>query len=514
MSLIIIDGLIVVSLADTAAREQAAWAEPLFWLGLLLLYAPVAARLTSASISRTESLGLIALLGVALYVVKVLHSPLNFTHHDEFIHWRTVDDIVTTGRLFSPNPLLPISARYPALELVTAAAMSLTGLPPFEAGVLIVGLARLVFVVALWLVFEQVSGSVQIAGLATLIYMANPIFLFFNAMFKYETMALPLAALIVYLLLCRQRDPARSRVYTLAVGVLLLALVTTHHLTAFILSAFLGLWTLTAWYTRRGATERGPSDMFVLSLALNIVWAILFADMLTSYIGPLLTRAATSVVQMLSGDPGARRELFVGDKGSNPLWERVVGLASAGLIVAGLPFGLLEIWRRYRDNALAVALGVAAVGYPASLALRLSGGSWEVGYRTAEFLFVAVGFVVALGVAAGLNGRWHGIRGLLFVVAASVVFVGGIVNGWTSVWRLPGPYLPAQDTRSVEQQGIAAAEWTRDYLGPNNIIGADRTNGLLLTTYGNQYSTSTLNGGVNPGWALYAPRLDGEAVAT
>src|SRR5690606_27480425 len=47
-------GLVVVALANNGAREGAAWAEPLFWLALAAIFAPIAWRLLSHAPSRRE----------------------------------------------------------------------------------------------------------------------------------------------------------------------------------------------------------------------------------------------------------------------------------------------------------------------------------------------------------------------------------------------------------------------------------------------------------------------------
>ena len=52
---------------------------------------------------------------------------------------------------------------------------------------------------------------------------------------------------------------------------------------------------------------------------------------------------------------------------------------------------------------------------------------------------------------------------------------------------LPGHYLVSADTRSIEPEGIAAAEWTADHLAPNSRLIADRINGLLMGAFGRQY---------------------------
>ncbi len=59
------------------------------------------------------------LVGLALYGVKVLGAPSSFVMFDEFLHWATLDDIVVTGRLFTPNNILLASPYYPGLEIAS-----------------------------------------------------------------------------------------------------------------------------------------------------------------------------------------------------------------------------------------------------------------------------------------------------------------------------------------------------------------------------------------------------------
>src|SRR6266545_4304543 len=99
---------------------------------------------TNRGLGWLPALSLVGALG--LYLVKVLHSPLIFTLHDEFIHWHTANDILKSGHLFRENPLLPASALFPGLEIVTAALTRLSGLTIFDAGVVVVGIARLMLV--------------------------------------------------------------------------------------------------------------------------------------------------------------------------------------------------------------------------------------------------------------------------------------------------------------------------------------------------------------------------------
>ena len=153
----------------------------------------------------------------------------------------------------------------------------------------------------------------------------------------------------------------------------------------------------------------------------------------------------------------------------------------------GLPFGLLQIWRRYRNNVLALALAVGAFGYPASQVIRLTQRGFFVSVRALEFLFVAVAFILAVGVVdSWLVNRPSRRLTMIFTALATIIFVGGVILGRPPWMRLPGPYLVVADTRSIELQGLAAAEWAGAFLGPDNRIATDRINGALMGAYGEQ----------------------------
>ena len=68
------------------------------------------------------------------------------------------------------NPVLPVTGHYVGLPAITDAVSSLTGLKVFGAGILVIGVARLVIMLGLFLLFEDVSGSARVAGLAALFY--------------------------------------------------------------------------------------------------------------------------------------------------------------------------------------------------------------------------------------------------------------------------------------------------------------------------------------------------------
>ena len=176
-----------------------------FFTGLLLIFIPPLVRLISPAPSRFERIALVCMVGVACYLVKVMTSPLYFSLFDEFLHWRTVNDIADSGRLFSGNALLPVSPSYPGLEIVTSALASLSGLDTFTSGLIVVGFARLLMIMSLFALYEQVLKSSRMASIAVMIYMANPHFLLFDAQYAYEFLALPLSVFVLFVLSPHQK---------------------------------------------------------------------------------------------------------------------------------------------------------------------------------------------------------------------------------------------------------------------------------------------------------------------
>jgi hypothetical protein len=488
LSVVMACGLLLVAIANAAARQAANWAEPAFWLGLIVIVVPAAYRLLRSDVHRDERLGLVVLVGMALFISHFVYAPLSPTAFDEFLHVRTAQDMIATGRLFAPNNLLPVSPYYPGLENVTAAMQQLGGLSIIQSGFVLLAAGRIAFMLALFLFMEQAGGSARLAGLAALVYMANPRFLYFDAQYSYESIALPLAALVLYLTAWRERVGFSPRWTLLLITIAVLGVVVSHHITSIVLAMFLVLWTVARIVLRRRSTPGpGPIDVAVLSTLALGAWSFFVAIPTIGYLGPQVSGAVSQLRDLLSG-AARSRELFRSPRGDiAPAWEQVAGVASIAVILIILIVGLPAVWRRYRDDPIALSLAAVALAYPVILVARLTVAGAVVASRSPEFLFLGVGFVAAVALTAPqprLVARF--IRPVPVILLAVVLFVGGVIVGIPQWQRLPGPYLVSADSRSIEPNGIAAAEWTRLYLGADRRFVADRVNELLVGTYGGQ----------------------------
>jgi hypothetical protein len=495
-------GVLLVALAAEAGRVASQWADLLFWLGLLVLFVPVTLRIISSKPARHERIALVVMLGSLLSLFRDLEQPLSFAFNDEFAQWRTVLDIVASGHLFQRNPILTVSPFYPGLQIATDALSSLTGLSLFVSGMIVLEVAEMLLLLALYLFFEYLGGSAQVAAIATLLYMAKPTF-FADTLFHYEDLALPLVVFVLFTVIHRSSMLKGRRLgLTLAIALGIAAVAITHHVASYMLVAFLLLWTATflllkaVAFLRRNRgkeVEASPGGAALIGIVLVGAWSAFSGARVLNYLYPILETAVNQFVQILTGHAAVRQAFGNSTGFVEPVWERLVSYASIGLITLGLPFGLFQIWRRYRANAAALAVAIGALAYPFILALRLTNAGVNLGGRAQPYVFGAVAFVLALGIKRFWLSHVPSWRlSTLLTGAMAIVFIGGWVIGTSPYWnRLPGPYLAFADQRSAQPEGVSAAEWAGTYLGPGQRIISDHANNLLMGTYGGEWPVTT-----------------------
>lgn len=506
-------GVLAVSLAYWAGRAGHEGLVPnvVYWVGQVLIVAPVALRLLSPSPPpRTWALGALALLVTAEYVVKFCYSPVMFTFPDELQHWRGTQNILRTGELFTTNASLPISPSYPGLEEVTAAFSSVTGMSVFVSGLLVVGAAHLTLVALLFALFTKVSGSERIAALGASVYVLNPHFTNFDSMFIYQVLALPFLVLALYAVFELAEGGGLDRSHARGLWVVLAAsLVTvtvTHHVTSYVLTGLLGLLVVVTLVRSGWSAARVTLVAFVVAASLSLTWALTVAPRTLGYFTPALTSLAEGLLPA-SGTSATQTSLPAG-----PVFDRLLVVAfilGTALLVAA---GIARVRNDGRRGDLTITFAIASLGYYAVVATRvLVPDGAELAGRALTFVFLPLSYVAALGLGgrgAPLDGRAaHGrtpsverlvtrfgrvmprgrFRRLVPVALATTIFLGSIAAGWPPYWeRLPGSYQAGGFERAVSPQGVIAAKWALARLGAGNRFGVDRGNEALLGAYGRQ----------------------------
>jgi hypothetical protein len=491
--------------------------ECFFLLGLLILFIPGVLRSLSVLPSRLERICSLCGLGLCFYAVEFMVSPFHFSSFDDFLHWRTADDILRSGHLFSPNAMLPVSPYYPGLEIVTNAVGTMTGLSTFYAGVVVIIAARFLMVLALFLLFERITASSRMAGIAVLVYMANPHFIFFDAIYNYETLALPLATFTLYLLVRYEITNKDHRLVICCAWCMVIVLTITHHMTDYTLTGLLLLWTMASFLRPASRAVRVHlTALTVFAASLAVAYAFLLpGNPVWSYLSGYFASALSELGHIVSGSSAAR-PLFVGAAHTAPLWDSIAMTISVVLVTLSLPPGLYILWQQYRRNLPAVTLGIFSLVYPASQLFRFTAYGAEITDRAAAFLFLSIACLITMLIVR-FWPRWRrSVGGIVCIAGAlSLILVGGVVVAVGPVYTdLPGSYLVSADMRSIEPEGIQAATWSLAYLGANNRIGTDRTNQMLMSTYGDQRVVTRLYDNVDIAPVFYAPRLGPDEVET
>jgi hypothetical protein len=488
-------GVLLCSLGQALSRASTEPAMALYVLGLLLIGLPIFYRLLGEGASAGERLAMACALGVAFYLVKVVHDAPSFTFSDELVHAFNLEQIREHSHLFHHNPILEVTPFYPGLEGAASALAKVCGLSSYSAALVLVGVARLTLIGGLFLLFERVGGSARAAGVATAIYTTNFNFLFWGAQFSYESLALPL--LVIVFLMLSEREGATGlgtlREWAAPIVVAICAIVVTHHLTSYALIVVLVLLAATLWYFARDWAAPNPWPFAALTAVLVAFWLAAVAGETVTYLSNPISEAVEALGNTIVGE-STPRGLFQGsgDIGPTPIGARILALAGVLLLFVGWVFGLREAWRRLRDRPWPLLFTLASLGFFAALALRLAPAAWETGNRAGEFFFIGLAFVIA---GAGLQRlRWPTPRLAPFVLTAAfgVVLLGGAISGWPWDAQLAKPLEVSAGGRAIVSPPLALAEWAGRE-GPGGKWAAATADANLLLVPGGRDVTAGTN---------------------
>jgi len=486
LSVLVSIGLLLIAIANNASRdgEPWAWNMDLYWMRFLIIFVPVVFRLLSEKASRKERIALVLVVAVGLYIVKVLYSPVDFKFSDELQHWRSTFDIAQIESLFHPNPILPVSASYPGLESVVVAAIKVTGLSIFQAGILTIGVGRILFTLALYLLYERLSKSVRVASLAIQLYLINPHYLYFTSFYIYQSLALPFVALVLFSVANQESGGNQDRIGLKPVVMAgVVATTVTHHVTSYALLFFFLFWWVFTYILRFfRREERLPTWIVTFTVVILITWITYVAIITVSYLGPQIGQGIEELIRFVTREETVKSTFEAPDRN---LIELIAGVSATLLISMTLPIGSLYVWYRYRKQTLTLLFAVGSFSYPATIILRLTSQGAEFAGRMWTFAFMMVVFTMAVGTFELLRVYpriW--IRYLFFPLFFSVIYLGGMISGYPPPWaRMPGPFDASAGQRSIDRERIRAAQWAAT-LEHEGLLVTDFNNHVLMGSYG------------------------------
>jgi hypothetical protein len=481
-------GVLICAYANALARQMLDPSPLILWAGVLLIALPIFYRLTSRDAPPAERLMLVCLLGLSLYGVKLVRDAPIFIFSDEPVHAFNANQIFVHHHLFRYNPILPVTPSYPGLEGATSALTTITGLSSYWAGAIIVGVARFSLMAGLFLLFSRISGSARTAGLATAIYATNFNFFYWGTQFSYESLSLPIFVVMLMAIAERGATPREwTRDWAVPIVLGISAIVVTHHLTSYALAAFLAGLALAYWLVRRDWEWPNPWPYAAVTAVLASAWLLLVASSTFGYLSPVLGGAFEAIFNTASGE-APPRGLFEGRGPSaptTPALARGVALLAIFLLFAAFPFGLRKVWQRHRRKPFALIFSVAALGFFATLALRLAPAAWETGNRAGEFLFIGLAFVLAM---AGLqnwvprNRPWIG--RVVLTGVFGIVLVGNSIAGWPWDLQLASPVRASAEGGTISSPPLALGEWAYRNMAEDSRFAATTADARMLLSPG------------------------------
>lgn len=507
-------GLGLNGLAVTVARTRFAVGEWLFCAAIVIPFVVFISILLAARPSPALRKFLIAAVGLYPSVVYRLSSPLVVGGFDEHLHEQELLNLLRGSGLFAPNPMLTAGPNYPGMELFTGVVARLSDMPVMLAMSLVVLLCRLVLVLTIYNAALTVSPSARVASLTVIFYAVSPQFYFFNSQFSYQTMAVTLGLGGLFLLRRAQLADERttSRRFWRAGILALLSVVVTHHVTSWLILAFLTSWAMVAPPGKRKLLFRTASVMG----AAVACWTAVSASQLVTYLRPLLNADLKQFKAFLAGS--AQRAVFAPAAGNTatPQWERAI-LIFYSLICtfAAIAVGVILVSRalRTRDHMLGL-LSVLCLAFPLTLAAHFIPSAADLGDRASTFFFLPLALSCSLvvmrdrRVAGYVSRRRRRSSATLasLVAVTSLAYLGGVMLGAGPAWEwLPGPYLVSADPRTQDAETLAAVRWAAAHLPPGSHIAADRVPADLLESEARLWPVISPSQGLEPAWLYFSP---------
>jgi hypothetical protein len=502
-------------IAPTAAIESY---DPIFWAGMLLAYLAVAWR----AVSGHHAVFWLVLLGLFTVLPKFWMSANGPIYFDETAHFALLQNVVSSGQLLQHTPLLPIGTYYPGLQSAAAAIHELTGLPPWDSALTLIAVVHCLLPVQVYYLARALPVPYRWAAVAGLVYAANPSFVFFDAQFSYESVALLLMLTIVRLYveaLAAERSGSPTWGQRLSASLLIavtsFGLVVTHHLTslagiALLVAGALILKPISGFADRKGGWRRQLVRwMPVFTLAtIFALWVGFVAPGTVSYLSPSVSGTASEIAALAAGSAHSGVTRVVFSHSTAPIYEQAAAIAAPVVIAIAFLFAVVRWLQKPALRSNFLWSFVLTAGYLVSLPLTLTSEGAEPAHRSWASTFVGVALLPgALVILFDLDKRRQWLKSAAATIGAiglTVVFVGNVAVDAAPASRFPGPYQFGSDTRSVTPETLRLAHWVQAHLGRHAHVVTDRFTALALTAHADSF-TPLLRRGLSIAAIWYDP---------
>jgi hypothetical protein len=394
----------------------------------------------------------------------------------------------------------------------------------------VIVLAHVLSVLAIYQLVRMVGASARGAAVGAVIYTLNPSWLYFNAVFSYESVALPLLLWCLAATVAAGRSSQKLNLRAIAMAVLCVVILpVVHHLTTIMLCLILMLLIIarvvpfvrqTAAGGRGAKRERFWPLIFIgccLLVSIAYWWSGLLGR-IVGYLGPELVRGFEQLDKILDGVEQTSRSRSLFEGAANPPYEIVSGYLFPFVLLALFSWSVAVLWRnRRRVGSTAWAFAVLGAMFFGSMPLLLTAGGSEGAHRSwgYSFIGIAVVFGLAWSLAPNLKRdtvatRWRavwrvfrrpGVTAAVVGIVLTVLALGSAAVGIKVSHRFPGSALVGDDARSVSRESGEVAAWLAANAAVDSRVLTDRFSSLQIGSLGRM---ATLRPSTTfPVWDIY-----------
>lgn len=469
-----------------------------FWMGILLSGLSLVRLILYDQIRRQYRLIILFILGLTFYLPIIFWSPNYFHFGDEILHYTTSRLIQEQGNL-DIDVNFDIAKFYPGISLTTVFLSEFSDTSIFFSGKLLIGIIHSMILIFMYLFFERVVQSERIPIIGAVIYAINSRYVLFDGFFSYESMALPLMVLTLfifskYMIDSEKMVPVKKSYFRILGVVSISALVITHHFTSYMLLLFMIMISL---IVHRSKLIQYKKDIYIatsLTFVLIFGWMIYNATTGFNYFGRFIRRSFTDILKMISTESTEQiiqREPYW--QAPIPYYEPVITkFLYMPLLIILFIVGVYFLKRERRFNNIWI-YQLAAYGsiFFISLTLIFNKSAELFVYRSWAFLFIGTSFIIAFALDRVCNMKIDKYLKKICVYSIIVILlVGGVSAGLTYNFRVPkldiNSINVAAGHSAITYDAITTAKWFEKYLGRYNTFYADRSLSASIGGYGIQ----------------------------
>lgn len=471
-----------------------------FWIGILLGIVPtliLVMNMDGHKDNDFKNLILLFLLGFLFYMPLIFWSPTYFRFNDEILHLNSLEMILQKGNL-DINPVLEMSRYYPGLEFLTIFFMKFTGFSPFVAAKVSMGIIHSLVLVFIYFTFRTITSSQKIAALGSIIYIASPGYIFFDAVFSYETVGILLIVILIYLLYKHSSSNNEKFGLSVVSTIVLFALIITHHFSSYMFSIFLVLMYISYhFYSSDIMNTKYIARYTALTIATIIVWIIYGAETTIDYFGNMVSTSISSILSFLTQGVAQREPFRLTTLPGYELFiDKYVFIPMIFLLYVYCIYSIIrdrrkDINARYIDPRY-VSLILYGSLFFISIPLIFTMAGKLFMYRSWSFSFIGLSLAIAIASERLFNMKVKIMKIPILIPMSIPMFIiiiliimGGNSIGSSSSYREP-KNLDASIPSSITSEIVIASDWFETHFNSRNLILGDATTYFVFSAYGNQ----------------------------